>query len=81
MNRPDIVPALELCASSGLYIDPQTASYFISREKIVAGSNTSGLQGWKTLIFAAMVRNSGSVTDFFSIPTGRVVELGSVVEF
>ena len=81
MNRPEIVPALELCASSGLYIDPQTASYFISREKIVASNNTSGLQGWKTLLFAAMVRNSGSVTDFFSIPPGRVVELGTVVEF
>jgi KUP system potassium uptake protein len=81
MNRPEILPALQLCASSGLYIDPQTASYFISREKVVASPTTSGMQGWKTLIFAAMIRNSGSVTDFFSIPPGRVVELGTVVEF
>ena len=81
MNRPEIVPALELCAGSGLYIEPQTASYFISREKIVASKATSALQGWKTLIFAAMIRNSGSVTDFFNIPPGRVVELGTVVEF
>jgi len=81
MNRPEIVPALELCVSSGLHIDPQTASYFISREKIVSNKNSSGLAAWRTLVFAAMIRNAGSVTDFFSIPPGRVVELGTVIEF
>ena len=30
--------------------------------------------------FAAMARNAGSVTDFFRIPTNRVVELGTRVE-
>jgi KUP system potassium uptake protein len=31
-------------------------------------------------VFAAMARNAGSVTDFFRIPTNRVVELGTRIE-
>jgi len=31
-------------------------------------------------VFAAMARNAGSITDFFNIPTNRVVELGTRVE-
>jgi len=35
---------------------------------------------WGDRIFAAMARNAGSVTDYFEIPTNRVVELGARVE-
>ena len=31
-------------------------------------------------MFAAMARNAGNVTDYFNIPTNRVVELGTRVE-
>jgi KUP system potassium uptake protein len=35
---------------------------------------------WRDRLFAAMARNAGSVTDYFRIPTNRVVELGARVE-
>jgi KUP system potassium uptake protein len=35
---------------------------------------------WRDRIFAAMARNAGSVSDFFNIPTNRVVELGTRIE-
>ena len=35
---------------------------------------------WRERLFAAMARNAGSVTDYFNIPTNRVVELGTRVE-
>ena len=35
---------------------------------------------WGDRIFAAMARNAGNVTDYFNIPTNRVVELGTRVE-
>ena len=35
---------------------------------------------WREKLFAAMSRNAGSATDFFRIPTNRVVELGTQVE-
>jgi KUP system potassium uptake protein len=34
---------------------------------------------WRDRIFAAMARNAGSVTDYFNIPTNRVVELSTRV--
>ena len=35
---------------------------------------------WRDRLFAAMARNAGSITDYFNIPTNRVVELGTRVE-
>ena len=80
MDIPDVVLALELCAPVGLQLDPMEVSYFLSREKIVAGEGGEGMARWRDRIFAAMARNAGSVTDFFNIPTNRVVELGTRVE-
>jgi KUP system potassium uptake protein len=80
MELPDIVAALESCASHGLEIEPMEASYFFSREKVVAGERDHGMARWRDRIFAAMARNAGSVSDFFNIPTNRVVELGTRIE-
>jgi KUP system potassium uptake protein len=35
---------------------------------------------WRETLFGAMVRLSGSAMEYFSLPPGRVVELGSQVE-
>jgi KUP system potassium uptake protein len=81
MNRPDTCGALELCGPAGLELDPLEVSYFLSREKIVPSTGTKRrLARWRDGIFAAMARNAGSVTDFFNIPTNRVVELGTRLE-
>jgi len=39
-----------------------------------------GLAGWRDRVFAVMARNAGNVTDYFNIPTNRVIELGTRVE-
>jgi len=81
MELPDIVHALELCGRHGLEIEPMEVSFFLSREKIVAGDSTEqGMARWRDRIFATMARNAGSVSDFFNIPTNRVVELGTRIE-
>ena len=80
MDRPDVTRALEMCAPAGLQVEPMDVSYFLSREKIVRGSRRDGMAAWRDRIFAAMARNAGSITDFFNIPTNRVVELGTRVE-
>ena len=49
-------------------------SFFLSREKIVP------VASWRDRLFAAMARNAGNVTDYFGIPTNRVIELGTRVE-
>jgi KUP system potassium uptake protein len=81
MNRPDVGAALELCGPHGLRVEPMDVSYFLSREKILP---IAGAKGFFTRlrvgIFAAMARNAGNLTDYFNIPTNRVVELGTRVE-
>jgi KUP system potassium uptake protein len=80
MDNPDVSLAVELCAPFGLRIEPMDVSYFLSREKIVSADHDRGMARWRDRLFAAMARNAGSVTDFFNIPTNRVVELGTRVE-
>jgi KUP system potassium uptake protein len=35
---------------------------------------------WRERLFAAMIRNAGSVVEYFQIPPNRVIELGTQVE-
>jgi KUP system potassium uptake protein len=80
VDEPDLPLALELCAPFGLQIEPLEASYFLSREKIVAAGESRGWASWRDRLFALVARNAGSVTDYFNIPPNRVVELGTRVE-
>lgn len=80
MEEPDVGLALETCAPLGLQLDATQVSYFLSREKVVSDVAGRRLSRWRDGVFAAMARNAGSVSDFFNIPTNRVVELGTRIE-
>ena len=80
MDRPNIAHALELCGPAGLQVDPVEVSYFLSREKIVPTIGGGAFSRWRDRIFSALARNASSATDFFNIPTNRVVELGSRIQ-
>ena len=79
MNRPDVTRALEHCGALGLEIEPMLTSYFVSRQRVVPSAAPGGMALWRERLFAAMARNAGNVTDYFNIPTNRVVELGTRV--
>jgi KUP system potassium uptake protein len=79
MEQPDIPLALKQCAPLGLEIDPLHTSYFLSRE-IIVPSLQPGMALWREHLFKQMSRNANSATEFFRIPTDRVVELGTQVE-
>ena len=74
MNPPDVMRALEVCGALGLEFEPMETSFFLSREKIVP------VRSWRDRLFAVMARNAGNVTDYFNIPTNRVIELGTRIE-
>jgi len=82
MNRPDVTRALDLCGPLGLEFDLMQTSFFLSREKLVpaAEGGISSMARWREHMFAAMARNAGNITDYFNIPSNRVVELGTRVE-
>ena len=78
-NEPDVPEALALLERQGCVIDVMDTSYFLSRD-IVIPTIGSGMAAWREKLFAGMHRNAAAAADFLSLPTNRVVELGSKVE-
>ena len=78
-NEPDVPEALELLERSGVRIDDMQTSYFLSRD-IVIPTIGDGMALWREKLFASMHRNAAAAADFLSLPTNRIVELGSKLE-
>lgn len=78
-NEPDVPEALSLLMQRGISADPMETSYFLSRD-IVIPTIGSGMAPWREKLFASMHRNASGVADFLSLPTNRVIEMGSKVE-
>jgi KUP system potassium uptake protein len=65
----------ELESLPGVDFDPMQASYFLGRETLVAAA-VPKLSRWQQALFSVMSRNALPATEFFRIPSDRVVELG-----
>jgi KUP system potassium uptake protein len=79
METPDVPLALMRCEGDAMCFDPMDTTYFASRESIVARPRR-GMPIWRDYVFAFLHRNATPATDFFRIPTTRLVELGAPVE-
>jgi KUP system potassium uptake protein len=79
-DEPDIPLALSMCEAQGLRYDPMETSFFLGRETIVPRAKVARMPRWRQLLFTVMFRNAEPATNFFKIPTNRVVELGTQVE-
>lgn len=79
MDEPDIPAAFSQCAVHGHSFDPMETSYYLSRETVIPRVQR-GMAHWRERLFALMSRNATGATDFFRIPTNRVVELGTQLE-
>jgi KUP system potassium uptake protein len=75
MESPNIPRALEDLNSRGVAFDPMQASYFLGREVLVPAM-VPKLPIWRLWLFLVLARNAVSATEFFRIPSDRVVELG-----
>jgi len=75
-ESPNIPRELERLAAAGLIsFDPMQTSYFLGRETIVAAA-VPKMARWEQWLFTLLSRNSVPATEFFKIPSDRVVELG-----
>ncbi len=74
MESPNIPKALEDLTEQ-LNVRVSQASYFLGREVLVPGMAPK-LPWWRRTLFLFMVRNAVPATEFFRIPSDRVVELG-----
>jgi KUP system potassium uptake protein len=78
-NDPDVPEALRLLRGRGIQPNDMDTSYFLSRD-IVIPTLGKGMAMWREKIFASMHHNASGAADFLSLPTNRVVELGSKLE-
>jgi KUP system potassium uptake protein len=79
MEDPNVPKALaQMRKRMGLKFDIMATSFFLGRRSVVA-SATSGMPLWQDKLYIFLMRNAANPTDFFSIPPGRVVELGAQV--
>jgi KUP system potassium uptake protein len=75
MESPNVPKALEALRDKGVNYDPMQVSYFLGRETVVRAMAPK-LSMWRLWLFLIMARNAVPATEFFRIPSDRVVELG-----
>ncbi|WP_298253958.1 potassium transporter Kup [Bradyrhizobium sp.] len=78
METPNVPRALGAARRLGWQFDIMSTSFFVSR-RALKPSAQSGMPRWQDHLFIAMTRSANDATDYFQIPTGRVVEVGTQV--
>lgn len=80
MESPNIPKALALGRKLGWKFDIMSTSFFLSRRSLKTGPKSPNfLRYWQDRLFARLARNASDATEYFHIPTGRVVEIGTQV--
>src|ERR1700728_254687 len=78
METPNIPKALGMARKLGLQFDIMTTSFFLSRRALRRAPH-SGMPRWQDRVFIARARSANDATDYFQIPSDRVVEVGTQV--
>jgi KUP system potassium uptake protein len=78
METPNVPRALAIARKLGWQFDIMSTSFFLSRRSLRPAAR-SGMPRWQDRLFIALARAANDATDYFQIPTGRVVEVGTQV--
>jgi KUP system potassium uptake protein len=78
METPNVPKALAIARKHGWQYDIMSTSFFLSRRSLKPAAR-SGMPRWQDRLFINLARSANDATDFFQIPTGRVVEVGTQV--
>jgi KUP system potassium uptake protein len=76
METPNIPRALAIARKHGWQFDIMSTSFYLSR-RALKPSAQSGMPRWQDRLFIALAKSASDATDFFQIPTNRVVEVGT----
>ncbi len=75
METPNVPAALAQCRKLGLKFDIMKTSFFLGRRSFKALAR-SGMPAWQDRLFISLASGSANATQFYRLPTGRVLELG-----
>ena len=78
METPNVPKALAIARKQGWQFDIMATSFFLSR-RLLKPAAKSGMPRWQDKLFIRLTKSASDATDFFQIPTGRVVEVGTQV--
>jgi len=78
IEQPNVPKALAIARKHGWQFDIMSTSFFLSRRALKPAAH-SGMPLWQDRLFIWLARSASDATDFFQIPTGRVVEVGTQV--
>jgi KUP system potassium uptake protein len=82
METPNVPDILARCGDAGIRSERLHTTYYLGRERLIPNPHSKArLASWRKKLFIFMSRNSRSATEFFGIPSNRVVELGAQLEF
>ena len=76
---PNVPVMLADCRLQKLSFDLMDTSFFVNRETIISTPG-EGMAVWREHIFIWMSHLAAKASDYFNIPTNRVIELGTQVE-
>jgi KUP system potassium uptake protein len=78
MESPNVPKALAIARKLGWQFDIMSTSFFVSRRSLKVSAQ-SGMPRWQDRLFIMLSRSANDAIDYFQIPTGRVVEVGTQV--
>jgi KUP system potassium uptake protein len=78
METPNVPKALAIARRQGWQFDIMSTSFFLSRRALKPAAH-SGMPRWQDRLFIGLAKSASDATEFFQIPTGRVVEVGTQV--
>jgi KUP system potassium uptake protein len=78
MESPNVPSALAHARKLGWEFDMMSTSFFVSRRALKPAPH-SFMPRWQDRLFIKLSQSANDATDYFHIPTGRVVEVGTQV--
>lgn len=78
MEQPNVPRSLALAKEQGHKFDIMSTSYFLNRRSLRVGK-AHMMPLWASRLYAGMYRSSSEPTNFYRLPSNRVVELGQQI--
>ena len=72
----NVPQALAIARKLGWQFDIMSTSFFLSRRRLKPAAH-SGMPRWQDKLFIMLSQSANDATDYYQIPTGRVVEVGT----
>ncbi len=79
METPSVPKIFEHCRRKDLNVDFPATSFFLSRRSLKTTPKTA-MPRWQERLFIWLAHQSEDATEYFKIPTDRVVEVGTQVQ-